>query len=353
MKAMKGSTQNKPHTAGMSGSGRNDSRQARLARARRRQEQGAAPDRAVVVDTVTAATPEPEEVSFLTPRFLLSAALIVSHCSALGALEGCSFGVSDSGGLSTGDDLSWGNPVRISEHLSGIYDTPQAVRLLDLIRQASKTPELNPDFPGIGFGGLWPPVHGLIVGTSFPLRPTLTCTAMGLASGFPQDDHVVGQTFRRLIALARDWMQTHRCSDGLGEWPVCNVARSAEFAFLLLEALAKVSPGEHLDLPGMPGTEPSAQAERASRVRRTAALGLTGLPAFTALEMSERQRLSELLLLMPTFLGAVYEYSRLTDDSESQELVSELANDGLGTFFGVPPLRTEFTALSHFDFGPL
>ena len=283
-------------------------------------------------------TPDPR-----TPRFLVSAALIVSHSSALGALEGCTFGA---------DHLSvWGDPSRFSAHLMGIYDDSRAAALLGILRdawQGSHEAQHGPFF----FGALGS-VQDAQDATTYPgCGFVVCCPGAGPVELFG-DDLVMNETLGRLITLARDWLAAFPMHDGLRQWPVNNVARCAEFAWLQLVALGGAAPGETLDLPGMPGTQEKVLAERACITRHRAALSLQRSAAYLAQSGQERQRLCELLLLMPTFLAAMYEHGRLLADLDTQEMVTELANDYLQEFFGEPPLRSDFGAPRHMTLDPL
>lgn len=271
-----------------------------------------------------------------TTTFLAYSAVAVARLTALGALDGCTFGAD---GLN-----SWGNPTTFTDRLMALYDGPHSARL-ELVRHAwqATTPEVGADtFSFTDTDGAT---------TDFTRHGTVTFRPGATAEVRSADDTVTDEVLGNLLSLARQWLDAHPFTDGLPAHGTDSVARSAEFAFLFLNAVAQAHVGQEPAWPQGSGEGSCECAAQASRARRRVAVGLHGQPAFTALGDRDRQGLGELLLLMPTFLAAMYSYARLADDPCSQEMVAELANDSRTRFFGIPAHRTDFQSLGDLDFG--
>lgn len=277
-----------------------------------------------------------QTVSGTTQDSLLRAALIVSHGAAVSTLGHPQF---------SWEDAIWGKPYDLSRSLIAIYDDPEALRLLGLFQKLWLQAE------GVSFSGIdnsmpgpkrWPEAD------TFPLNTMQGCVIHPLRGQTTAEAQLVNIVLNQLIRCARDWLDAHPLSDGLEQPAGHGVIRSAGFARLFLDAVARASPGESLFLPDVTagpsgqGTPAAAFCETGQHLRRLLPHHLE----FSLLSNRDKQALSELLLLMPIFLAAMYEYGRLAAEHDSQEMASELANQYRHEFFGLAPYRTHFNSFS-------
>lgn len=269
-----------------------------------------------------------------TQETLLRAALIVSHGAAVSVLEHSQF---------AWEDAIWGKPHDLAGSLITIYDDPQAQRLLALFRSLWQQDEFS-SVPGTGLSmpspSAWPETD--VYHPDHKPQCLLNCEETRSSADTSLINIVLGQ----LISCAHDWLSHHPLPDGLSQPPLHSVTRSAEFAQLFLDAVARAHSGEVLILPDLM-TGPvrhESPAALASETRQRLQRSLSDALEFAVLSQRDKQALSERLLLMPLFLAAMYEYGRLAAEPQAQEMASELANQYLHEFFGVPPHRIHFAS---------
>lgn len=255
-------------------------------------------------------TLQDQSVSAPSTDFLTSAALTVAHSTALGTLDGCTFGAD---GCAPLDDFQ-----PFGSYLTSFYDRPGAAAHLQFVRQAWQA--AYADTQGEMDASDLP---SSIRAATFERHGVLAFAPGTQLDPRQPDDVVMTGVLGHLIRLARDWQSEHPRLDGLETWQVDSVHCGAAFAHQYLRALAQATVGEPLTL-----------AEEDTSRRWQVARHLAGQPAFLALSDREKQGLHELLLLMPTFLAAMYRYASLAGDEDSQWMTIELALDYLQGFFG-------------------